>query len=129
MSEYKGWKTTADRKRSELSQDEIAQILTAIDREEARSQLQIPTERDAINLIHRARERLKRFGWQEAQYCPKDGSPFAVICAGSTGIFRCTYSGEWPDGYFMVEDGGDVYPTSLGVLMFRLLQPTKEPPR
>lgn len=54
---------------------------------------------------------LKALGWNDAMYCPKDGSRFLVIEAGSTGVFPCTYKGEWPKGTYWTEDGGDLWPS------------------
>lgn len=54
---------------------------------------------------------LKRLGWRDAVYCPKDGSPFDAIEAGSTGIHRCHYFGEWPNGHYFVEEAGDLWPS------------------
>ena len=81
----------------------------------------MPDEKAAINALWDAHQRLKELGWKEPQYCPKDGSSFKVIELGSTGIFDCYYKGEWPDGYYMVSDERDIYPTSGGVAMFKLL--------
>jgi hypothetical protein len=71
----------------------------------------MPDEKAALKMMHAAYERLKQLGFADGQYCPKDGSAFEVVDLGSTGIFRCTYSGDWPDGYYMIEDGGDIWPT------------------
>jgi hypothetical protein len=54
----------------------------------------MPTEQDAINVLNSAYERLKEFDWNDPIYCPKDGSSFDVIEAGSTGIHRAHYQGE-----------------------------------
>lgn len=70
----------------------------------------MPTEQDAIRLMHDCYTRLKKLGWNDAMYCPKDGSTFDAIEVGSTGIFPTHYSGEWPDGHWWAEDGGDLWP-------------------
>lgn len=70
-----------------------------------------PEERLSIDRMFEAWAALKRLGWRDAQYCPKDGREFDVIEAGSTGIHRCIYMGEWPTGTYMVLDGGDLYPS------------------
>ena len=68
----------------------------------------MPTEQSAIDMMFEAFDRLRQdFGWREAIYCPKDGSSFEVLEAGSTGIFPCHYEGEWPTGSWCIEqDGG-----------------------
>lgn len=81
----------------------------------------MPDEQAAIRALFDAWLRLKDFGWNDPQYCPKDGTNFKVIELGSTGIFDCHYQGEWKDGLYMVSDGSDIYPTSDGVAMFKLL--------
>jgi len=53
---------------------------------------------------------LKACGWNDAIYCPKDGTRFLVIEAGSLGVFPCTYQGKWPDGLWWLEDDGDICP-------------------
>ena len=71
----------------------------------------MPTERDAIVAMWSAFQRLRELGWREAVYCPKDGTVFDAIEAGSTGIFPCHYGGEWPSGHWWAEDGGDLWPS------------------
>ncbi len=69
--------------------------------------LKMPTEASAIQALFEAHLRLKDLGWQDAIYCPKDGTPFHVIELGSTGIHECTYEGEWPNGHWAVGREGD----------------------
>jgi len=54
---------------------------------------------------------LKSLGWADAIYCPKDGSLFLAIEAGSTGVFPCSYKGEWPHGRWWTEADGDLWPS------------------
>ena len=67
--------------------------------------------RAAAQALLGAYERLRALGWQEIMYCPKDGSWFEAIEAGSCGIHRCQYSGEWPKGHWWISDGGDLWPS------------------
>lgn len=78
----------------------------------------MPAEQDAINAMFEAWVRLKELGWREAQYCPKDGSSFDVIEAGSTGTFRGHYAGDWPQGTWWLEDMHDLWPSRP--ILFRL---------
>jgi hypothetical protein len=78
----------------------------------------MPDERSAIHAMVEAFMRLKELGWNDAIYCPKDGSSFNVIEPGSTGIFRAHYEGEWPKGSWSLEDGGDLWPSRP--ILFRL---------
>jgi len=80
------------------------------ERDAARAEL-MPTEQDAIKLMSEAFTRLKDLGWREAIYCPKDGSEFDIVEAGSTGIHKAHYSGDWPDGSWWVADAGDLWPS------------------
>lgn len=70
----------------------------------------MPDERAAILQMFDAYLRLKELGWKEAVYCPKDGSHFHAIEAGSTGIHDCSYEGKWPDGAWWIYDG-DMWPS------------------
>ena len=54
-------------------------------------------------------EQLHHLGWRNIIYCPKDGSYFLAIEAGSRGVFECNYTGEWPDGSWWIHDG-DTWP-------------------
>ena len=54
---------------------------------------------------------LKACGWREIEYCPKDGSRFLAIRAGSTGVCPHHYQGEWPQGFWWAESCGDLWPS------------------
>lgn len=71
----------------------------------------LPTEQDAIKMLFVAFDRLRKLGWREAIYCPKDGSAFDAIECDSTGIHRTHYSGEWPTGTWLIEEEGDLSPS------------------
>lgn len=71
----------------------------------------MPDEKSALHAMHDAYTRLRDMGWREAIYCPKDGSHFQAIEAGSTGIHDCAYRGEWPNGHWDVYGDGDVWPS------------------
>lgn len=86
----------------------------------------MPDEKTALNAMHEAYTRLKELGWSEAIYCPKDGSAFNAIEAGSTGVHRCHYEGEWPNGSWWVRDEQDLYPSHP--ILYRL-DPEKEAER
>lgn len=82
----------------------------------------MPDERSAIRMMFEARQRLMERGWNDAIYCPKDGTEFDAIEAGSTGIHRCHYSGEWPTGGWWIADHGDLYPARP--VLYRKTLPT-----
>ncbi len=68
------------------------------------------TEKATLQDMLAAFQRLTDEGWREACYCPKDGSLFLSISAGSTGVFPCRYQGEWPTGSYWAEAHGDLWP-------------------
>lgn len=70
----------------------------------------MPDEQSALRVMMSAYTRLTELGWRSASYCPKDGSHFQAIEAGSTGIHDCSYEGEWPKGSWWLYDG-DVWPS------------------
>lgn len=78
--------------------------------EDKRLAREMPDEATALRVMFDAWKRLKQLGWNDIDYCPKDGSVFDSISAGSTGIHPCHYEGTWPKGSWWVFDGGDVWP-------------------
>jgi hypothetical protein len=93
-----------------LTRREADELIAAADAAKAKRAADMPTEKDAIEAMWSAFQRLRELGWHEAIYCPKDGSRFDAIEPGSTGIFRTHYSGEWPKGSWWAEDAGDLWP-------------------
>jgi hypothetical protein len=71
----------------------------------------MPDDAAALRTMLDVMERLRELGWRDAIYCPKDGTHFNAIEAGSTGIFDCYYDGEWPTGGWWIADGGELYPS------------------
>jgi hypothetical protein len=107
---YSGWKTMEDGRRIPLMPAEAKALWEASEAASAKLAADMPTEVDALREMTRAFHRLKRLGWNDISYCPKDGSMFDAIEAGSTGIHRCNYQGEWPDGSWWIFDG-DIWPS------------------
>ena len=92
-----------------LTIDEILTIMQQIeDAEKHRAQV-MPTEKEALIVMFTAYQRLKDLGFNDACYCPKDGTLFDCIEAGSTGIHTGKYDGEWPTGHYWILDG-DIWP-------------------
>lgn len=104
-----GTATMADGTIKKLTHDECKKIYEQVNSEKNNRAIKMPTEQDAIDAMFNAYQRLIELGWTEAPYCPKDGSPFKAIEAGSTGIFDCVYSGEWPTGHYLISDHDDLY--------------------
>lgn len=91
-----------------LRQSEAEAIMAALDEANRRRAELMPDEQAAIRMMFEARQRLIELGWNDAIYCPKDGSEFDAIEAGSTGIHKCHYSGEWPNGHWWISGDGDL---------------------
>lgn len=105
-----------------LTESEANRIFEAAEAATAKRAADMPTERDAIVALWNAWQRLKELGWKEAMYCPKNGSRFQVIEAGSTGVFECTYDGEWPTGHYWIQGVDDIYPSRP--ILFKPVEPT-----
>ena len=88
-----------------------AGLLKAAKAQADRRAAEMPTEQDAIDRMFQCYQRLKELGWNDAIYCPKDGTVFDVIEAGSTGIFPCHYQGEWPKGSWWTHANEDLWPS------------------
>jgi hypothetical protein len=91
--------------------DHGARLEAALERRDADQATRMPDVRAALYQMGDAFDRLKKLGWMEAIYCPKDGSTFDVIEAGSTGIHTAHYEGDWPKGGWWVHADGDLWPS------------------
>ena len=98
--------------------DEIRRAIRQGDEMREKRLADMPTEKDALDVLFQAYTRLRELGWNDAIYCPKDGSAFDVIEAGSTGIHTAHYEGAWPKGSWWVRDAGDLWPSRP--ILFRL---------
>jgi hypothetical protein len=87
----------------------------------------LPEERVELEKIAGAVEALRRQGWRDAVYCPKDGTRFLVIEAGCTAVYPCIYRGEWPTGHWFVQHAGDEWP-ARPILFRPMREPVEEPP-
>ena len=106
-----GHKTMEDGSHEPLTRREADELWDHLEYAKARRTQLIPDETAALIVLMEAYKRLIDLGWSDAIYCPKDGSTFQVIEAGSTGIHDCHYDGEWPKGSWWVSDGGDLWPS------------------
>lgn len=95
----------------ELSDKKFNEILAEHEEEKAKRAAEMPTEKEALQVLQKAYTRLKELGFKDAIYCPKDGTTFDAIDANSTGIHDCFYSGEWPDGRWWIFEEGDQWPS------------------
>lgn len=94
-----------------VSAEVMAELLASVDAAKAQRAEEMPDEAAALQVLFRAYQRLQELGFSDAIYCPKDGTVFDVIEAGSTGIHDCTYEGEWPRGRWWVLADGDMWPS------------------
>lgn len=125
MSKYHGHKTLGDGAHVPLTPDDAEALWAACEEADAKSANDMPTTADALRALQDARERLRKLGWRDGIYCPKDGTPFAVIQYGSTGIFEAFYSGEWPSGFVYCCDGVE-HPEGL---LFKMINDLTKPER
>ena len=102
---------TTDGQRVPITKSMADAIFAQVEADKAERIKLMPTEKDAIQMLNKAVTRLKELGWNDPIYCPKDGSAFDVVEAGSSGIHKCTYNGEWPKGSWWVHDDVDSYPS------------------
>lgn len=101
-----------------LTRVEAEAIMTSAEEERKRREKLMPDESSARKMLFDAYLRLKDFGWNDAIYCPKDGSLFDAIEAGSNGVHQCYYSGEWPTGSWWINSDYDTWPSRP--VLFRL---------
>lgn len=106
-----GHKTLRDGSHVPLRKREADALLARIEASDQQRKASMPDEQSAINALFNAWLRLKDFGWNDACYCPKDGSMFSVLEAGSTGIHEAHYQGEWPNGCHWIHADGDLWPS------------------
>lgn len=109
-----------------LRRGEADAIMAQVEASKRRRIEMMPDELAARLVSFDAWLRLKELGWSEAIYCPKDGSEFEVIEAGSTGVHRCVYWGEWPSGSWWILGDGDMYPSRP--VLYRQISETASAP-
>lgn len=107
-----------------LTRLEAEALHAMINAARAKREAAMPDEKSAIGHMHDGWSRLKDFGWSDACYCPKDGTHFQVVEAGSTGIHDCTYEGEWPKGSWWIYGDGDIWPSRP--ILFKLYPADQE---
>lgn len=99
---------------------DMDKLLSEIKEKEDKRAEDMPTDQDALSRMLECFQRLKELGWKDAIYCPKDGTVFNVIEAGSECIHKAHYSGKWPDGTWWIHDKGDLWPSRP--VLFKLIE-------
>lgn len=80
---------------------------------------QMPTETHALTQMNQAYLRLKELGFKDIIYCPKDGSKFEAIEAGSSVMHsECSYQGDWPNGSWNAWHENEAWP--IHPILYRL---------
>lgn len=102
---YYGHTTHLDGSHTPLTEEVAKALWDASERKAAERMERYPDALAAIAGLCDAREALRAHGWSDGIYCPKDGSEFAIMQFGSSGIFPARYDGKWPDGTLMMMDG------------------------
>jgi hypothetical protein len=105
-----------------MGEQPFDEMLAAVAIRRAERARLMPDAAAALRTICDAVERLKELGWRDGIYMPKDGTTVETVEAGSTGIHKCRYEGQWAEGYFMHMDDRDMYPSRQAPLMWRPLR-------
>jgi len=87
------------------------QIFEEFERAEKERAELMPDETTALKVMFSAYQRLEELGFKNAIYCPKDGTVFEAIEAGSTAIGRCMYNGKWPTGHYWMLEARELWPS------------------
>jgi hypothetical protein len=91
--------------------DNAQRLLEKFERKARARAVKLPDDNACLAQMQEAYQRLKELGWNDAIYCPKDGTIFDAIEAGSIGIHDCHYMGEWPKGSWWTHEAGDLWPS------------------
>lgn len=84
-------------------------------------------EQQHIDAMWKGYQALKALGWREPMYCSKSDIEWWIIEAGSTGIHRANYEGQWPTGSWWIE--GDAPTQPILCKEIDASDPTKAPER
>lgn len=99
-----GHKTMIDGSHQPLYETEAKVIWNKCLELKAKRAADMPTEKEALQVLGQAYERLKELGFKTA-YGAENNKEYDVIEAGSTGIHTATYEGKWPTGSWWIHDG------------------------
>jgi len=125
---FSGHKTMVDGSHVPLTHDEAKALWEAMEAARAALAARLPHTAAALNAICGGKQRLRELGWRDGSYCPKDGTDFAAIEFGSTGIFTGHFPGKWPYDFAYVEAYG-VHPHAFMWKAIADLTPEEEDAR
>jgi len=95
-----------------MEEDHYEKLIKWLDLSRQKRAERLPDTRSCLSSMLDARERLIELGWREMSGFPTDGATsFWIVEVGSTGVHDAVYLGEYPNGYFFVQAGGDLWPT------------------
>ena len=86
------------------TQEQAGALFAEMKRTDAEREAEMPDTMAALHRALVARERLRKLGWNDGIYCPKDGTKFALVEWGSTGVHAGFYTGKWPEGHIYCGD-------------------------
>lgn len=69
-----------------------------------------PQEKQLLVAMQASISELKKLGWTEIIYCPKDGTEFLCLTGIDPQVHRCIYQGKWPEGFWWILEAGDMWP-------------------
>lgn len=93
--EFHGSVTMADGSRRALSSEEAKALWEQIERADAERAAAMPDAHTALAALVSAVSRMRELGWAPSQYCPRNGSAFAVCEIGSTGMWTAHFAGAY----------------------------------
>jgi hypothetical protein len=114
----------ADGSHVPLTKVDAERLWRDIEAREADLATRLPDEDACLRTMMDAHTRLEKLGWRDAIYCPKDGTVFEIIEAGSTAISRAHYEGTWPNGRWWAHCDGDLWPSRP--ILFRPISASQE---
>ncbi len=91
--------------------DDVEKLLAELERDKQRRAEIMPDEKAALKVMFEAYTRLKELGFNDAIYCPKNGTVFDAIEPGFTSIGKCSYDGKWPNGHWWMHEADDLWPS------------------
>lgn len=105
-----------------LYEDEAQALMAACDAADKKRAEDMPDEKAAVAAMFEAWLRLKELGWREAEYCPKDGTPFLAAiretsAKATPGTWRIDYNPDESPNLWIVDSLATSLCRSSGISM------------